>query len=157
MVGNPDEMLSGEPTPIQTYEFLCLSCPDISSARASYQQLHELRPYCQSCHNYMVPNLNSFRDLPNSKMQDVWITPDLAVTWMEQGFASFRAEMSEASIQNYTSLMKSGQWVNATEDMGGYWCPIIRIDHTLMLGFNRLQACLNSNKAFTNTVIEVTV
>jgi hypothetical protein len=138
-----------------TYEFLCLSCPDISSAWADYQTINDLRPYCHSCHLNMVPNLNSFRDLSNAKMQDIWITPDLAITWLDNGFASFRAEMSEATIQNYTNLMKSDRWVDATEKMGGYWCPIIRIDHTLMLGFNRLQACLNANRAFTNTVIEV--
>jgi len=137
------------------YEFLCLSCPDPVPFMIGFQGLNDIRPTCVKCHTFMVPNLEWFRNLPNKRMTDLTITPDVASDWLDNGFTSFREQMSEATIQSYTVLMQTNRWVDATRVMGGYWCPIVRIQQTLMLGFNRLQACVNSGHAFTNTVIEV--
>lgn len=140
---------------IDKIEFLCLSCPDIRAEFATLDDLDNKRPYCDTCLNFMIPNLNSIRDLPDAVMSDVWITPDLAISWMDHTFPTFKSEMNEESIARYTDLMRTDQWENATEVKGGYWSPIVRIQHNLMLGYNRLQACINANKAFTNTTIEV--
>lgn len=139
---------------IPTYEFLC-ECPNNEPIYLTYDGMMNERPVCTHCLTPLLPNLAYLRNLDNAKQYDMEFTPLIAEEWLQRGFDSFQAQVSFAAVQNYTNLMQHNRWVDATEDQGGKYVPIVRIEQTLMLGFNRLRACVQADHSFINTVIEV--
>jgi len=142
-------------TPLETYEFWCQHCPDPESRWLDFKALNNERPVCPKCLSVLLPNLAFLRDLEGAQMEDIIISPGLAGLWLSHGFESFKAQTNEGTIQSYVSLMQTNRWVNATKYQGGMYCPIVRIRQYLMLGFNRLEACVKANYTFTNTVLSV--
>ena len=144
-----------QPTALRTYEFWCQHCPDPESRWLDFESLNGERPLCPACLSVLLPNLAHLRNLEGAQMEDIIISPGLARLWLELGFDSFRAQVNEGTVQSYYSLMRQNRWVNATKNMGGMYCPIVRINQFLMLGFNRLEACVKADYTFTNTVLSV--
>lgn len=144
-----------EPTALRTYEFLCQRCPDPISKWLDFEALRHERPVCLACNTELLPNLAHLRSVAGSMMEDIIISPGLAGLWLDRGFESFRSQINPLVVESYTNLMKQNRWVDATKNMGGLYCPIVRINQYLMLGFQRLEACIKANHTFRNTVLSV--
>lgn len=140
---------------MQTYEFICQGCEVPQSRYLTFESLFDARPTCESCNTKLLPNLNYLRNLPFSVMRDIVINPALAASWLQRPIFPFAEEVDEQQVTKYATMMASGQWLNATLGMGGEQAPIVRVNGSLMLGFQRLLACYDADTPFTNTVIEV--
>lgn len=140
---------------MQTYEFICQGCDEPQSRYLTFESLFEARPVCDQCGTKLLPNIDYIRKLPFATMRDVLIDPMLAASWLQRPIFTFGEEVDESQVIKYTTMMASGQWLDAKMGCGGEQAPIVIMNGSLMLGFQRLLACYDSNTAFTNTVIEV--
>lgn len=100
------------------------------------------RPKCPKHQIHYVPDLNWPAGV---EVDEVIITPEEAVKLLEDAYESSFEGVDERLVAHYANLMKSGQWQVATKGMGGAHYPIYFRDDRVLLGIQRLQACVRAD------------
>lgn len=129
-------------------------CPeDGCKARAFFSFLVPMnaRPKCPTHSIHYVPDLNWPEGV---QVEEVTYTPAEAQELLDNAFESSFEGCDERLIAHYASLMTSGQWVSATKDMGGAHYPIYFRDDRVLLGVQRLQACVRSGVPLQTVVVK---
>lgn len=123
------------------YGFKCPEDDCKCTAHFSFLVPMNARPKCPKHQVHYIPDLN----WPDGvEVDQVVITPEEAQTLLDSAFESSFDGVDDRLVQHYANLMSSGQWRTATREMGGEHYPIYFRDDRVLLGIQRLQACVRS-------------
>lgn len=135
---------------MSNYGFKCPTEGCKNRAQLYFLMPMRQRPKCllHDCH--YVPDINW---PPGVKIEDAIIEPEEAQQLLDDCFESSLDGVNEALVSQYTELMASGKWKGVTVEMGGEHYPIYLRDDRVLLGIQRLLACVRSNTPFQTVIV----
>lgn len=108
------------------------------------------RPKCPTHHVHYVPDIN----WPSGvKIEETAITPQEAKDLLANAFTSSFEGVDEQIVDQYATLMATGEWIFITKQMGGEHYPIYLRDDKVLLGIQRLQACVKADVSFMTVMV----
>jgi hypothetical protein len=133
------------------YGFVCPEVPCTSRAYINIQTNMEGRPKCPKHHVHFVPELLQYPD--NASIEEEEITPEQAQDLLDNAMPSAGIDVDDQTVKRYAELLRTGDWQVVTMEMGGAHHPILIRDDRLMLGTQRLLACIKANVPLKSVVV----
>lgn len=135
--------------PNSTYRFACNSHPWVEHSINILTPMGE-RPKCSICGDKLTP---VWKYPGTVDITDAEVTPSQAKLWLKQAHPGSLERLNQELIEYYAALMHSGKWVGMTQELGGHMYPIYFQNGELVLGIQRLKACILADKPFQTVIV----
>jgi hypothetical protein len=138
------------------YGFKCPEESCTSKAFFNFLTPMNARPKCPKHQVHYIPDIahSSAMGAQEPETIDITITPEHAKELLSTAFESSFEGVDPLVVTSYANLMSKGQWKDVNIEMGGAHYPIYMRDDRVLLGIQRLMACIEADTSFSTVMVK---